>query len=121
VSRLIAVLDANVLYGITPTDLLVTLAVRDAYRPHWSAAIFDEAIRNITTLHLAWRTVSVTRVVHGVITVRIATARDRQIDLDVAGSVAVELATSCNRSVAQPHRVEPAHPVDDAPQWHAIG
>ncbi len=48
-SRLIAVLDANVLYGIVPADLLVTLAVRDAYRPHWSAAIFDEAIRNITT------------------------------------------------------------------------
>lgn len=48
-SRLIAVLDANVLYGITPTDLLVTLAVRDAYRPHWSEAILDEAIRNLTT------------------------------------------------------------------------
>ncbi len=44
-SRLIAVLDANVLYGITPTDLLITLAVRDAYRPHWSEAILDEAIR----------------------------------------------------------------------------
>jgi predicted nucleic acid-binding protein len=49
VSRLIAVLDANVLYGITPTDLLITLAVRDAYRPHWSEAILDEAIRNLTT------------------------------------------------------------------------
>ena len=48
-SRLIAVLDANVLYGITPTDLLITLAVRDAYRPHWSEAILDETIRNLTT------------------------------------------------------------------------
>ena len=48
-SRLIAVLDANVLYGITPTDLLITLAVRDAYRPHWSEAILDEAVRNLTT------------------------------------------------------------------------
>ena len=48
-SRIIAVLDANVLYGITPTDLLVTLAVRDAYRPHWSEAILDEAVRNLTT------------------------------------------------------------------------
>ena len=48
-SRLTAVLDANVLYGITPTDPLITLAVRDAYRPHWSQAILDEAIRNLTT------------------------------------------------------------------------
>ena len=48
-SRLIAVLDANVLYGITPTDLLITLAVRDAYRPHWSEAILDETVRNLTT------------------------------------------------------------------------
>lgn len=48
-SRLVAVLDANVLYGIVPADLLITLAVQGAYRPHWSEPILDEAARNITT------------------------------------------------------------------------
>lgn len=47
-SRPIAVLDANVLYGIVPTDLLITLAIDGVYRPHWTDAIFDEAIRNIS-------------------------------------------------------------------------
>ena len=47
--RPVAVLDANVLYGIVPADLLVTLALRGAYRPHWSPTILDEAVRNITT------------------------------------------------------------------------
>ena len=48
-TRPVAVLDANVLYGIVPTDLLNTLAIRGIYRPHWTDAILDEAIRNITT------------------------------------------------------------------------
>ena len=48
-TRPVAVLDANVLYGIVPTDLLITLAIRGIYRPHWTDAILDEAIRNITT------------------------------------------------------------------------
>ncbi len=46
-ARTIAVLDANVLYGITSTDLLVTLAIHNAYRAHWSAEILEEAARNV--------------------------------------------------------------------------
>jgi predicted nucleic acid-binding protein len=49
VTRPVAVLDANVLYGIVPTDLLITLAIQGIYRPHWTDTILDEAIRNITT------------------------------------------------------------------------
>jgi hypothetical protein len=48
VTRPVAVLDANTLYGIVPTDLLITLAIHGVYRPHWTDAILDEAIRNIT-------------------------------------------------------------------------
>jgi hypothetical protein len=48
VTRPVAVLDANVLYGIVPTDLLITLAIDGVYRPYWTEAILDEAIRNIT-------------------------------------------------------------------------
>lgn len=46
-ARTVAVLDANVLYGIVPTDLLVTLAIHGAYRAHWSTKIRDEAARNV--------------------------------------------------------------------------
>ena len=46
-TRPVAVLDANVLYGIVPTDLLITLAIRGVYRPHWTNAILDEAVQNI--------------------------------------------------------------------------
>jgi len=36
VTRPVAVLDANVLYGIVVTDLLITLAIHGVYRPHWT-------------------------------------------------------------------------------------
>lgn len=38
-SRRVVVLDANVLYGIENTDLLLTLAVRNVFRAHWSPEI----------------------------------------------------------------------------------
>lgn len=38
----VAVLDANVLYGIEVTDLVLTMATRRLYRPHWSPQILDE-------------------------------------------------------------------------------
>lgn len=41
------VLDANVLFGILPADLLMTAAGRGLYRAHWSDEIIDEARRNV--------------------------------------------------------------------------
>ncbi len=38
----VVVLDANVLYGIEVTDLVLTMATRHLYRPHWSPQILDE-------------------------------------------------------------------------------
>jgi predicted nucleic acid-binding protein len=43
----VVVIDANVLYGIEATDLLLTLAVRRAIRVHWSPEILDEVRRNL--------------------------------------------------------------------------
>lgn len=43
----VVVLDANVLYGITVTDLFASLAVRRLFRPHWSPQILDEVRRNL--------------------------------------------------------------------------
>ncbi len=41
------VLDANVLYGVLTTDILVTTAGRRLYRAHWTGTIIDEAKRNV--------------------------------------------------------------------------
>lgn len=41
------VLDANVLYGVLTTDILLTTAGRRLYRAHWTEAILDEAKRNV--------------------------------------------------------------------------
>lgn len=43
----VAVVDANVLYSIELTDLLLTLAAHRLVRLHWSAAILDEVRRNL--------------------------------------------------------------------------
>lgn len=43
----VVVLDANVLYGIEVTDLVLTMATRHLYRPHWSPQILDEVSRNL--------------------------------------------------------------------------
>lgn len=43
----VAVLDANVLYGIEVTDLLLTMATRRLFRPHWSPQILEEVTRNL--------------------------------------------------------------------------
>ena len=43
----VVVVDANVLYGIEITDLLLTLATRRMFRVHWSAEILDEVQRNL--------------------------------------------------------------------------
>ena len=43
----VVVLDANVLYGIEVTDLLLTMATRRLFRPHWSPQILDEVRRNL--------------------------------------------------------------------------
>jgi hypothetical protein len=40
--------DANVLYGIVLSDLLVRIAARGVVRARWSQEIADEAIRNLT-------------------------------------------------------------------------
>lgn len=47
--RPVAVIDANVLYGIEVTDLLLTLASHRAVRVHWSDEILDEVSRNLAT------------------------------------------------------------------------
>lgn len=41
------VLDANVLFGLMTTDILLTTAGRRMYRAHWTSEILDEAERNI--------------------------------------------------------------------------
>ena len=46
-ANFVLVLDANVLYGIEATDLLLTLATRRLFRPHWSPQILDEVRRNL--------------------------------------------------------------------------
>lgn len=43
----VVVLDANVLYGIEATDLLLTMATHHLFRPHWSPQILDEVSRNL--------------------------------------------------------------------------
>lgn len=43
----VAVLDANVLYGIEVTDLLLTMATRRLFRPHWSPKILEEVASNL--------------------------------------------------------------------------
>lgn len=43
----VVVLDANVLYRIEVTDLVLTMATRHLYRPHWSPQILDEVARNL--------------------------------------------------------------------------
>lgn len=43
----VVVLDANVLYGIEVTDLVLTMATRQLIRPHWSPQILDEVTRNL--------------------------------------------------------------------------
>jgi len=43
----VVVVDANVLYGIEITDVLLTLATRRVFRVHWSAEILDEVQRNL--------------------------------------------------------------------------
>ena len=46
-SVLVAVVDANVLYSIELTDLLLTMATRRLVRLHWSLEILDEVRRNL--------------------------------------------------------------------------
>jgi len=41
------VLDANVLYGILSTDLLLATVGQGLYKAHWTEQILDEAHRNI--------------------------------------------------------------------------
>jgi predicted nucleic acid-binding protein len=43
----IAVIDANVLYSIEVTDVLLTLATRRSIRIHWSPELLDEVRRNL--------------------------------------------------------------------------
>lgn len=43
----VVVLDANVLYGIEVTDLVLTMATQHLFRPHWSPQILDEVSRNL--------------------------------------------------------------------------
>jgi predicted nucleic acid-binding protein len=45
--RRVGVVDANVLYSIELTDLLVTLAVHRLVRLHWSESILAEVRRNL--------------------------------------------------------------------------
>lgn len=43
----IVVLDANVLYGIEVTDLVLTMATQHQIRPHWLREILEEVTRNL--------------------------------------------------------------------------
>jgi len=44
-----ATLDADVLLPITLADTLLRLAEEGFYRPHWSAEVLDEVVRNLVT------------------------------------------------------------------------
>lgn len=46
---LAVVLDADVLFGIDVTDVLLTLATKRLFRPYWSTEILDEVRRNLVT------------------------------------------------------------------------
>ena len=46
-SRRVVVVDANVLYPIELTDLLLTFAAHRLVRLHWSSTILDEVRRNL--------------------------------------------------------------------------
>jgi predicted nucleic acid-binding protein len=48
-ASLVVVLDANVLYGIEVTDLILTAATLRCFRVHWSPEILDEVRRNLAT------------------------------------------------------------------------
>ncbi|MEY4529718.1 MAG: hypothetical protein RLZZ156_439 [Deinococcota bacterium] len=45
--KIIAVLDANVLYPTTLRDLLIWLAVSETFDAHWTAEITQEWVRNL--------------------------------------------------------------------------
>jgi predicted nucleic acid-binding protein len=47
VASIVVVLDANVLYGINLTDLLLTIATKRLFRAHWSPLILEEVRRNL--------------------------------------------------------------------------
>lgn len=47
----VVVLDANILYGIETTDLVLTMATRRLFRPHWSPQILEEVSRNLYLRH----------------------------------------------------------------------
>ncbi len=46
-SRYTAILDANVLYPVALSDLLLSLATEDIFHARWTAEIHDEWIRNL--------------------------------------------------------------------------
>ena len=46
-ARFTALIDANVLYSMVITDLIMEVARADIFRPLWSDAIHDEWIRNV--------------------------------------------------------------------------
>jgi predicted nucleic acid-binding protein len=60
----VAVLDANVLYGIEVTDLLLTMATRRLFRPHWSPQILEEVTRNLALRDDFDRTAIYRRIAH---------------------------------------------------------
>src|SRR5262245_50007200 len=46
-----ALLDANVLFSITLTDVLLSLAEARIFEPYWTDRILDEARRNLLLAH----------------------------------------------------------------------
>ena len=55
VSGRVVVVDANVLYSIELTDLLLTFASHRLVRVHWSPTILDEVRRNLSPEAIAYR------------------------------------------------------------------
>jgi hypothetical protein len=48
---LVAVLDADVLYPMVLRDTLLRVAAAGCFRPHWTARILDEVVRNLVGHH----------------------------------------------------------------------
>ena len=55
-------LDANVLFPIVQTDLLLQLANRDAFVPLWSSAILEEVVNSLVTTGRVTKALALTRV-----------------------------------------------------------
>jgi predicted nucleic acid-binding protein len=142
----VAVVDANVLYSIELTDLLLTVATHRLVRVCWSAAILDEVRRNLARrpdlieTAIAYRidrmNLALPDALQGPPPARLVesmpvNAKDRHV-LALAVHVEADCVVTFDLAdfpaeVCEPYGVEPLHPdellgaiVDADPNWVAV-